>query len=151
MAQVRSQDSSYALCDARMVRHYVCITAGINFVDNTICLDRFSVPLSPLSQNWIVYHANDSVTGACDDGRTTRVQSFTWNEDGTPNFGEPIAPDTVIRAPSGDTGIDPLPQFNELILSHFRSMIYDTGYLRHSDVVARVDIDPSPSSDSQFC
>src|SRR5690606_27885173 len=27
---------------------------------------------------------------------------------------------------------------------------YDTGYLRHSDVVARIDVDPSPIGDSQF-
>lgn len=102
------------------------------------------------TENWIVYHANDSVNGGCDDGRTTRVQSFTWNEDGTPNFGEPLATDTIIAMPSGDTGFDPLPQFDDLVLSRFRSMIYDTGYLRHSDVVARVDIDPSPAGDAQF-
>ena len=102
------------------------------------------------TENWIVYHANDSVTGGCDDGRTTRVQPFTWNDDGTPNFGEPIAPTTVIDAPSGDIGLDPIPQFDDLLLSRFRSMIYETGYLRHLDVVARVDVDPSPIGDAQF-
>ncbi len=102
------------------------------------------------TENWIVYHANDSETGACDDGRTTRVQPFTWNEDGTPNFGEPLATDTVIPMPSGDTGVDPVPHFDSLNLSRFRSMIYDTGYLRHSDVVARIDVDPAPIGDSQF-
>ena len=102
------------------------------------------------TENWIVYHANDSTTGGCDDGRTTHVQPFTWNEDGTPEFGEPIAKTTVIDAPSGDEGIDPLPRFDELALSRFRSMTYETGYLRHFDVVARVDVDPSPAADSQF-
>jgi len=102
------------------------------------------------TENWIVYHANDSTSGGCDDGRTTRVQQFTWNEDGTPDFGEPISPGIVISAPSGDNGIDPLPTFDELILSRFRSMTYDTGYLRHLDAVARVDVDPSPIGDSQF-
>ena len=43
------------------------------------------------TEDWIVYHANDQVSDGCDNGRTTRVQKFTWNEDGTPNFGVPVA------------------------------------------------------------
>lgn len=100
------------------------------------------------SENWIVYHANDIASGGCDDGRTTRVQTFTWNEDGTPHFGEPIAKDTVIDMPSGDEGFDPLPQFDELLLSRFRSMTYQFGFICHRDRVVRVDLDPPPMGDS---
>lgn len=104
------------------------------------------------TENWIVYHATDSTSGECysGGGRTTRVQRFIWNDDGTPNFGEPISPDTVIDAPSGDNGIDPIPHFDELALTRLRSMSYDTGYLRHTDIIARVDVEPSPIVDSQF-
>ncbi len=101
-------------------------------------------------EHWIVYHANSSVNGGCDDGRTTRVQSFTWNDDGTPNFDTPIATTTVIDAPSGDTGVDPIPQFDALVLSRFRSYSFQTGYIRHRDAIARVDVSPSPLADSQF-
>lgn len=102
------------------------------------------------TENWLVYHANDSTAGGCDDGRTTRVQRIEWNDDGTPNFGIPAATDTVIDAPSGDNGIDPIPQFDDLVLSRFRSFSFQTGYIRHLDVVARVDVSPSPIGDSQF-
>ena len=49
----------------------------------------------------MVYHAKDT-----DDftynGRTTRVQQFTWNADGTPNFGVPLSLKTALTPPSGE-------------------------------------------------
>jgi GH43 family beta-xylosidase len=56
------------------------------------------------TEDWIVYHANNSASGGCDGGRTTRVQKITWNADGTPNFGVPLALSTQITRPSGETG-----------------------------------------------
>jgi GH43 family beta-xylosidase len=54
------------------------------------------------TQDWIVYNANNSTSGGCDMNRTTRAQPFTWNADGTPNFGVPVATGTPITAPSGE-------------------------------------------------
>jgi GH43 family beta-xylosidase len=54
------------------------------------------------TEDWIVYHANTSVSGGCDTNRTTRIQKFTWNADGTPNFGVPLALSAVLTLPSGD-------------------------------------------------
>ena len=34
--------------------------------------------------------------------RTTRAQKFTWNADGTPNFGVPVALGTQLAVPSGE-------------------------------------------------
>lgn len=102
------------------------------------------------TENWIVYHANDSAQGACDDGRTTRVQRFTWNEDGTPNFGTPVSTDEVIAAPSGDNGIDPIPDFGQMPRSRFRSMSYETAFLRHRDEFAAVDVTVSPPTNGEF-
>jgi GH43 family beta-xylosidase len=53
------------------------------------------------TEDWIVYHANAS-TGGCDINRTTRAQKFTWNADGTPNLGTPVALGTTLTAPSGE-------------------------------------------------
>lgn len=53
-------------------------------------------------EDWIVYHANESRFGASDTHRTTRIQKFTWNSDGTPNFGTPISIDTDIVVPAGE-------------------------------------------------
>ncbi len=54
------------------------------------------------TEDWIVYHANDSAGGGCDLNRTTRAQKFTWNADGTPNFGTPAALGTPLPVPSGE-------------------------------------------------
>jgi GH43 family beta-xylosidase len=58
-------------------------------------------------ESWIVYHANASPSDGCTGERTTRVQKFTWNADGTPNFGEPLALSTPIAPPSGESGVAP--------------------------------------------
>jgi len=54
------------------------------------------------TEDWIVYHANNSATGGCDMNWTTRAQKFTWNADGTPNFGTPIALGAQLPVPSGE-------------------------------------------------
>jgi GH43 family beta-xylosidase len=53
-------------------------------------------------ENWIVYHANDSASEGCDNGRTTRAQKFTWNSDGTPNLGTPVRLGASLPGPSGE-------------------------------------------------
>ena len=54
------------------------------------------------TEDWIAYHANDKESDVCDMGRTPRIQKFTWNADGTPNFGEPVAETTELPVPSGE-------------------------------------------------
>ena len=54
------------------------------------------------SQNWIVYHANPESGQGCGSNRETRVQPFTFNADGTPNFGTPVADGIVLNPPSGE-------------------------------------------------
>jgi len=54
------------------------------------------------TEDWIVYHANSSVSGGCDMNRSTRAQKFTWNADGTPNFGVPVGLGVTLTAPSGE-------------------------------------------------
>ncbi len=51
-------------------------------------------------QSWIVYHAktSDEFTYS---GRETRAQEFTWNADGTPDFGIPVSVRTALASPSG--------------------------------------------------
>lgn len=54
------------------------------------------------TESWMAYHANNSAGGGCDMNRTTRAQRFTWNADGTPNFGTPVALGTPLTVPSGE-------------------------------------------------
>jgi len=59
------------------------------------------------TEDWIVYHANSLSSGSCDMKRTPRIQKFTWNDDGTPNFGSPVSIYTDLAVPSGEG--DPVP------------------------------------------
>ncbi|MGC9541351.1 family 43 glycosylhydrolase [Streptomyces sp. UG1] len=59
------------------------------------------------TENWIVYHANSASNGGCGNGRTTRAQEFTWNADGTPDFGAPVALGATRPGPSGETAATP--------------------------------------------
>ncbi|MFI8302960.1 family 43 glycosylhydrolase [Streptomyces sp. NPDC085927] len=54
------------------------------------------------SESWIVYHANDSTSDGCDNGRTARAQKFTWNSDGSPNLGTPVRLGASQTGPSGE-------------------------------------------------
>jgi GH43 family beta-xylosidase len=50
-------------------------------------------------EDWIVYHAH---IARGKRQRDVRIQPFTWNPDGTPNFGKPISPAVVLPPPSGE-------------------------------------------------
>lgn len=102
------------------------------------------------TEDWIVYHANDSVDGGCDGRRTTRVQPFTWNDDGTPAFGEPVSTTVVIHAPSGDTGVDPLPDVPAPTLTRFEALAQPDYFLRHLNFQLRLDPSVTSLADSQF-
>jgi GH43 family beta-xylosidase len=52
-------------------------------------------------EQWILYHANAGPNQGCGPLRSPRAQPFTWNVDGSPNFGDPIPLATPIAKPSG--------------------------------------------------
>ena len=52
------------------------------------------------SEDWIIYHSKvDTIPGW---KRDVRLQKFTWNTDGSPNFGIPLSIDTAVNLPSGE-------------------------------------------------
>jgi GH43 family beta-xylosidase len=54
------------------------------------------------TEDWILYHANSASGKGCTDARAPRMQKFTWNQDGTPNFGTPVNMFTNITKPAGE-------------------------------------------------
>ena len=54
------------------------------------------------TQNWLLYHANAQPGQGCGNARTPRMQPFTWNADGTPNFGTPVATGVALPRPGGE-------------------------------------------------
>lgn len=68
---------------------------------NAVGVGHASFTVSPDgTQDWIVYHAHNT-TGNFTGTRDIRIQQFTFNADGTPNFGSPVAPNTPLPEPSG--------------------------------------------------
>lgn len=98
------------------------------------------------TEDWIVYHANDAASDGCDQGRTTRAQKFTWNEDGTPDFGVPLAPTEKIAAPAGDLGVDPMPDFGAF--SQLRVFSSAGSYLRNAE--SFVQLGPGGADEARF-
>lgn len=52
-------------------------------------------------EDWIMYHVAKYNNAGWN--REIRAQRFTWNQDNTPNFGAPVAPNTPIPLPSGES------------------------------------------------
>lgn len=55
------------------------------------------------TENWLIYHARNLPNGGDNNGRNPRIQQFTWNADGTPNFGEPVPINQPLKRPAGET------------------------------------------------
>lgn len=51
-------------------------------------------------EDWILYHANSEAGQGCGRMRAPRAQKFTWNKDGSPNFGTPVKAGTQLIIPS---------------------------------------------------
>ncbi|WP_256014411.1 glycoside hydrolase family 43 protein [Desertivirga xinjiangensis] len=54
------------------------------------------------TEHWMIYHANSNSGEGCGDKRNIRMQKITFNPDGFPNFGEPVATGLQINKPSGE-------------------------------------------------
>ncbi|MBC7873246.1 MAG: glycoside hydrolase family 43 protein [Ferruginibacter sp.] len=50
-------------------------------------------------EDWILYHANSEPSQGCGRFRSPRTQRFTWNDDGFPYFGEPVAEKVPLAKP----------------------------------------------------
>ncbi|BEL05260.1 hypothetical protein Q0Z83_034510 [Actinoplanes sichuanensis] len=85
------------------------------------------------TQDWIVYHADSSATQGCGTTRTTRIQPITWNADGTPHLGTPLATGTVIAPPAGE----PAGPANPVV--RLQAGNFPDRYVRHYNYLLRLD------------
>jgi GH43 family beta-xylosidase len=51
-------------------------------------------------EDWILYHANPASGQGCGRYRSPRAQKFSWKQDGSPDFGEPVATGVPLKIPS---------------------------------------------------
>jgi len=54
------------------------------------------------TQSWLIYHANSHAGEGCGNARSPRMQPFTWNADGSPHFGTPVAVGAALARPAGE-------------------------------------------------
>lgn len=54
------------------------------------------------TEDWIIYHANPLSGQGCGGNRSTRIQKFSWTEQGEPDFGEPVKINSPLPKPSGE-------------------------------------------------
>jgi len=54
------------------------------------------------NEDWIMYHANNNSGEGCAEKRNVRIQKFTWNAGGMPEFGVPQKTGTAIPSPGGE-------------------------------------------------
>lgn len=54
------------------------------------------------SEDWIIYHANTNSGDGCSERRSIRMQKFTWNTDGTPQFGTAVSTGSALTIPAGE-------------------------------------------------
>lgn len=52
------------------------------------------------TEDWILYHANSEPGQGCGTDRSPRAQKFTWNRNGTPDFGLPVKAGIPMAIPS---------------------------------------------------
>ncbi|SDD74246.1 Beta-xylosidase, GH43 family [Mucilaginibacter pineti] len=52
------------------------------------------------TEDWILYHANSQPGQGCGNERSPRMQKFSWNKDGSPNFGVPLKAGIAMDGPS---------------------------------------------------
>jgi GH43 family beta-xylosidase len=62
------------------------------------------------TEDYILYHANSEPGQGCGSHRSPRAQKFTWKEDGTPDFGEPVAEGFHLNVPSGTDDVASLKE-----------------------------------------
>jgi len=55
------------------------------------------------TESWIVYHVKRSTKPGWE--RVIQAQRFTWNADGTPEFGKPVAAGERLARPAGECGM----------------------------------------------
>ncbi|WP_167612155.1 family 43 glycosylhydrolase [Maribellus sediminis] len=62
------------------------------------------------TEDWIIYHSKKSTEPGWD--RDVRMQPFTWNADGTPDFGEAVKAGESLKRPSGEIDVEKLINSN---------------------------------------
>ncbi|HIW31528.1 MAG TPA: family 43 glycosylhydrolase [Candidatus Paenibacillus intestinavium] len=90
------------------------------------------------TEDWIVYHATLK-SGASWGNRSVRAQKFTWNADGTPNFGIPVTYGSDVEQPSGTPIVERYKYEAEDAELHGNAAIVNSDNSSGGKVVGKLD------------
>lgn len=103
LGQLRLKDSSHTPLDPRNWEKKGPVFQGTEQVLGT---GHASFTTSPDGKEWwIFYHAKKTTKPGW--ARDLRLQPFTWNSDGSPNFGTPVPAGVPLNVPSGEKPFRP--------------------------------------------
>jgi GH43 family beta-xylosidase len=68
------------------------------------------------TEDWMIYHSRVYKDTGRNWWREVNIKKFDWNPDGTPNFGQPVAPNEWQDLPSGDLGQGDMYQAENAVL-----------------------------------
>ncbi|MCR5792572.1 MAG: Ig-like domain-containing protein [Lachnospiraceae bacterium] len=69
------------------------------------------------TEDWMVFHSRVFKENNRNTWRQVNIKKFTWNEDGSPNFGAPVSVNKYNELPSGDPGIGDLYQAENALIA----------------------------------
>jgi GH43 family beta-xylosidase/uncharacterized protein YjdB len=89
-------------------------------------------------EDWMVYHAFKNSNGGWAN-RSVRAQKFTWNEDGTPNFGTAVPYGEEIQEPSGTPAVNRVEYEAENAQLGGNAFVRNSANASEGKVVGRLD------------
>jgi len=86
------------------------------------------------TEDWIVYHGKRSNQWVWD--RDIRTQKFSWNADGTPNFGAPVSTSTSLARPAGEIpyALDRAAWLFSATATAYNHSVWDVGDSRRNTI-----------------
>ncbi|MDQ8735403.1 family 43 glycosylhydrolase [Paenibacillus sp. LHD-38] len=81
------------------------------------------------TEDWMIYHSRVYQDTGRNWWREVNIKKIGWNEDGTPQFGEPVSPYEWQELPSGDLGLGDMYQAEDAI--HYGDITKDNTHANY--------------------
>ncbi|CAH0345320.1 family 43 glycosylhydrolase [Bacillus sp. CECT 9360] len=98
-------------------------------------------------EDWMIYHSRVYQDTEINGWRQVNLKKFGWNEDGTPNFGEPVSPYEWQELPSGDLGQGDMYQAEDAI--HYGAITKDNSHANYQGT-GYINLPKEPGAEASF-
>ncbi|WP_058308489.1 family 43 glycosylhydrolase [Gracilibacillus massiliensis] len=98
-------------------------------------------------EDWMIYHSRVYKDTSRNWWRQVNIKQFGWNEDGTPDFGEPVSPYQWQDLPSGDLGQGDMYQAETAI--HYGNITTDNSKQNYQGT-GYIHLPNEPSAEASF-